>query len=138
MTKKKIISTKEVLFGMPRIEGRRISVYNIISNLWNDRNINEYCELFELSKEDVLGALSYCKELDCQKNNVIQFCDGCVLNSINQLNTFKLKLKKIDENLFIDEKNNFYINTSESSIENEEFGYMGWVRAEILYKEITQ
>lgn len=132
---RKIVSTKDVLFGMPRIDGRRISVYNIVSSLWNNKNIDEYSEIFEISKNEIFNALVYCKNLECQKNNVIQYCEGCVLNTINSEKA-KINYKELDNGVFIDNDNNIFFADNISQIENEDFGFSGWYRAEQLFEEI--
>lgn len=129
---RKIVSTNNILWGVPRIENTRISVYDIVSSLWHNREINEYVDDFEISEIEIKNALVYCKELICQKENVISFCDGCLLRTINSSDE-KIEYKEVDENLFMDNENNFFITENLSEIENEEFGYAGWLRAEELY-----
>jgi uncharacterized protein (DUF433 family) len=129
---KKIVSTADILFGAPRVESTRISVYNIVSSLWHSREIEEYIDDFKISEVEIKNALSYCKNLSCQKNNVIKFCNGCLLQTINSIDK-KAEFIKIDENLFTDKEKNFFIAENIGEIENEEFGYAGWIRAEELY-----
>ena len=129
---KKIVFSADILSGAPRVENTRISVYNVVSSLWYDREIEEYIDDHKITELEIKNVLTYCKNLSCQKDNVIKFCNGCLLQSINS-NNKKAEYKKIDENLFTDKENNFFIAESIEEIENEEFGYAGWLRAEELF-----
>ena len=57
-----IIITKDTCSGSPRIDGRRITVYNILGYLAGEMTINEICEEFNLEKEQVLEAIEWAKE----------------------------------------------------------------------------
>lgn len=54
-----IVMTKEVCSGLPRIDGRRITVYNILGYLAGEMTIEEICEDFELTKEEVIEAIEW-------------------------------------------------------------------------------
>ena len=131
---RKIVSSVDILWGAPRVENTRISVYDIVSSLWHSREIQEYIDDFKISEIEIKNALFYCKKLICQKENVIKFCDGCLLCTINSSNK-ETEYKEIGENLFTDKENNFFIAENLDEIENEEFGYAGWIRAEELYND---
>lgn len=128
-----IVSTKDVLMGAPRIEGTRISVYDIVSSLWHDRDIEQYSNDFEITQEEIKDAIVYCKNLKCQKNNVTKFCNGCILNSINEK---EIIYNQIYDDLFVNQGDNFFIAESISDLENEEFGFAGWYRAECIYNDL--
>lgn len=132
---RKIISTIDVLMGAPRIEDTRISIYDIVSSLWYDKDIDQYIDDFKISKQEIKKAIIYCKKLDCQKNNVKKFCNGCILNTINS-NDRKSIYNQVNNNLFIDDEQNFFVSENINDIEEEEFGFAGWYRAEHIYKDL--
>jgi len=57
-----IAITKDTCSGSPRIDGRRITVYNILGCLTGELNMDEICEEFNLTKEQVLEAIEWAKE----------------------------------------------------------------------------
>ena len=62
-----IIITKDTCSGSPRIDGRRITVYNILGYLAGEMTISEICEEFNLTKEQVIEAIEWAKEyIECQ------------------------------------------------------------------------
>jgi len=62
-----IVITKDTCSGSPRINGRRITVYNILGYLAGEMTISEICEEFNLTKEQVIEAIEWAKEyIECQ------------------------------------------------------------------------
>jgi len=57
-----IVITKDTCSGSPRIDGRRITVYNILGYLAGEMTISEICEEFNLTKEQVIEAIEWVKE----------------------------------------------------------------------------
>jgi len=57
-----IVITKDTCSGSPRIDGRRITVYNILGYLVGEMTINDICEEFHLTKEQVIEAIEWAKE----------------------------------------------------------------------------
>ena len=57
-----IVITKDTCGGSPRIDGRRITVYNILGCLAREMTIDEICEDFNLTKEEVIEAIEWVKE----------------------------------------------------------------------------
>jgi len=57
-----IVITKDTCSGSPRIDGRRITVYNILGYLAGEMTINDICEEYNLEKEQVLEAIEWAKE----------------------------------------------------------------------------
>jgi uncharacterized protein (DUF433 family) len=76
-----IVCTHDVLWGQPRLEGRRLAVGDIVSlvNVYDPDNINTLLTDFELSLQQVRQALHYCKILQCKKDNPEKFCYNCIL-----------------------------------------------------------
>jgi len=57
-----IVITKDTCGGSPRIDGRRITVYNILGYLAGEMTIDDICEEFNLKKEQVIEAIEWVKE----------------------------------------------------------------------------
>ena len=57
-----IVITKDTCSGSPRINSRRITVYNILGYLAGEMTIDEICEEFNLTKEEVIKAIEWAKE----------------------------------------------------------------------------
>jgi len=57
-----IVITKDTCSGSPRINGRRITVYNILGYLAGEMTIGEICEEFNLTKREVIEAIEWAKE----------------------------------------------------------------------------
>ena len=57
-----IVITKDTCSNSPRIDGRRITVYNILGYLAGEMTISEICEEFNLTKEEVIEAIEWVKE----------------------------------------------------------------------------
>jgi len=57
-----IVTTKDTCSGSSRIDGRRITVYNILGYLAGEMTIDDICEEFNLKKEQVIEAIEWAKE----------------------------------------------------------------------------
>jgi uncharacterized protein (DUF433 family) len=55
----RIVVDKSVRFGRPVIEGTRVPVELIIGKLAGGLSIDELCTEYDLSRDDILAALSY-------------------------------------------------------------------------------
>jgi len=55
----RITVDEKVRFGRPVIEGTRVPVDLVIGKLAGGMSIEEICEEYELTREDVLAALGY-------------------------------------------------------------------------------
>jgi uncharacterized protein (DUF433 family) len=64
-------------FGQPRLDGRRLSVGDIISILYHDGNTDEVRDDFELSDQQVFEALVYCFTGQCLKDKPENYCHNC-------------------------------------------------------------
>ena len=57
-----IVITKDTCSGSPRIDGRRITVYNILGYLAGEMTIDEICEEFYLTKREIIEAIEWAKK----------------------------------------------------------------------------
>ena len=74
-----IIFTNDVLWGQPRLEGRRLAVGDIVSQVSVEESISVAAQDYEMSIQQVRQALSYCSTLQCVKDQVIKYCHNCTL-----------------------------------------------------------
>ncbi len=74
-----IVYTEDVLWGQPRLEGRRLAVGDIVSHV--DVNRSEYivADDYEITIQQVKQALGYCSSLQCVKDKVLKYCHNCTL-----------------------------------------------------------
>lgn len=134
-----IVSSENVLWGAPRINNTRISVYDVISSLWYNPDIEDFVLDFRVDKESVKTALEYCKELKCRKEKALNFCDGCILRTAKDGETYIKKSNKIlqiDDKVFENENKDIFIGEF-TDLESEEAGFMGWVRADMLLEKLS-
>ena len=74
-----IIFTDDVLWGQPRLEGRRLAVGDIVSQVDVNRSAAITGDDYEISLQQVRQALCYCSSLQCVKDKVIKYCHNCTL-----------------------------------------------------------
>lgn len=123
-------------FSQPVIIGRRLTVFNVVSNAFYRDSLLNYLNEFELSLEEVKAAIAYCKNRECKIMESPQdhYCDGCILRSISEGWT-SIKEDFIEsEGISMSKDGMTYFLGSVEELENEEFGVMGWLRAEEVEK----
>lgn len=122
----------QICKGSPRIGGTRITVYNIISRIYLENDIEIACEDLRITIEEAEKAILYCESLCCiNDKSLINFCSGCILRDFfdngEDIKMFSyLKKKKID------------IESQIGSIEEEyciEEIKIGWLLANLLIKK---
>lgn len=74
-----IVCTPDTLFGSPRIQGRRISVSDVVCSVESCTKLEEILFDFEVTYEQIFQALFYCSTLQCKKDNPEVFCHNCSL-----------------------------------------------------------
>ena len=68
--------TQLVVFGMPRVLGTRLTVYDLVDDL-SFQSIQKVCEHRELEFEVAVEALTYCAGQYCGDNREDTFCNQC-------------------------------------------------------------
>jgi uncharacterized protein (DUF433 family) len=82
---KRIVRTADTCSGAPRLEGTRLTCENVVT-LVEQLGLRGMLEVHgNLTKEDVVVALDYCSNLKCRAENVENFCEGCVLDTREDL-----------------------------------------------------
>jgi uncharacterized protein (DUF433 family) len=121
-----------ICWNQPKIKGRRLTVYNVVSGINYDGL--EYLTDHKLDIIVVKEALNYCSSLECQKDSTGNFCNGCILNSLK--NGWKIDRNELEEITINNEKflkykdsDSIYLGSLED-YEEDSFGKMGWKIAE--------
>jgi uncharacterized protein (DUF433 family) len=74
-----IVCTEEVLWGSPRVNGRRLAVGDVVSLVSNYGTFEEVQQDFELSVEEIREVLLYCSSLQCKRDWPLVYCHNCSL-----------------------------------------------------------
>jgi len=120
---------------MPSLKGRRLTVYNIVSKLYIENTIEEAIDDFQISLSEAKAALVYCKNLNCQTDtDRIQYCDGCILRTIEEGWSFdKGGYVQTENQITISKNDPMFFLGNINQLEDEKFGKPGWVIANELY-----
>src|ERR1700755_641192 len=120
----------EVCNGAPKLKNRRLTVYDIVSGIYNE-GLESYSEDREISIEEARQAVWYSKNLQCQIDRPVNFCDGCILRTIKE--GWKFKRDELQE-VTLEDDTKITLSENEGSIylgdineyEEENFGKMVW------------
>lgn len=74
-----IIFTDDVLWGQPRLEGRRLAVGDIVSHVDVNRSAVVAANDYGIALQQTRQALSYCSSLQCVNDKVLKYCHNCTL-----------------------------------------------------------
>ncbi|WP_073288442.1 DUF433 domain-containing protein [Hymenobacter psychrotolerans] len=74
-----IVITENILWGQPRLEGRRLAVGDIVSQVDINSTIYEALQDYEITLQQARQALHYCRTLQCVRDKPIKFCHNCTL-----------------------------------------------------------
>lgn len=126
-------------FGQPVIIGRRLTVFNVVSNANCWDNINDFLKDFDLSMEELRSVIFYCKNRECKviENSFDHYCDGCVLRSISEgWMSIKDDFMESDGVSISKDGKTFFLGST-NELEDMEFGVMGWLLAEAVEKRLN-
>lgn len=74
-----IVITENCLWGQPRLEGRRLAVGDIVSQIDVSSTMYEALQDYEITLQQARQALHYCRTLQCLKDKPLKFCHNCTL-----------------------------------------------------------
>jgi len=127
---------KEVSSGAPVVKGRRITVFNVVSKIFYENNLQDALDDYEITLDVAREVTEYCSGLKCQEDvNLVKFCSGCILRTLQDgwnfskgdYNEIILNEQKQIITISKDGKN-IFLGTLEE-LENTEFGKIGWLIA---------
>jgi uncharacterized protein (DUF433 family) len=127
-------------FGQPTLKGRRLTVYDIVTKIYYEEQIDVAQADYQITREEAKSAIHYCMKLSCQDDrHLMHFCDGCLLRTLEQGWQFKrgdyIQIQNASNNKVVvskDGKEIFFGSIQE--LENSEFGKVTWLIAENLYR----
>lgn len=122
---------------MPSLVGRRLTVWDIVTKIYYEPTLKEAIDDYEITFLEAKTATDYCIELRCkEEENRINFCDGCILRTIEEGWDFKREeFTQVNEKLTISKDGNFIFLGTIDELGDQTFGKLGWVFAsEILHK----
>lgn len=128
-------------FGQPALVGRRLTVYNIVTKIYYEHAIKSALDDYEILFQDALDAASYCMKLKCKEDvSLINYCDGCILRTIQEGWNFNredyLEIEKHGQNFVISKDGiNIFIGTLKE-LEDSEFGIVTWLIGEEVYNRL--
>ncbi|WP_277228629.1 DUF433 domain-containing protein [Hymenobacter sp. YC55] len=74
-----IVLTEKILWGQPRLDGRRLAVGDIVSQVDMNDSIHVAAEDYGITLQQIKQALHYCRTLQCVKDSPIKFYHNCTL-----------------------------------------------------------
>jgi uncharacterized protein (DUF433 family) len=80
-----IISSPDICGGSPTIKGTRLTCANVVLHLNHEKQgFGEFLNYHPyLNESDLDNCVRYCSERQCQRDEVMNFCTGCSLDTRN-------------------------------------------------------
>lgn len=129
--------TEDTCFGRPRIDGTRLQVYDIITDLLYAESLDEVTEERELSRDDLRKVVDYCRSMTCKQliKPYEKYCSGCILSTQHEgFDPESIRLKQLDEDIYQDENSGSIFLGTKEELEEELYGEVAWVLAEQMYE----
>ncbi len=128
-------------FGQPILQGRRLTVYDIVTKIYYEDNVSTALEDYEISLQDAKDAIGYCMNLKCNDDkNLLHYCDGCLLRTMYEGWKFDRKeyveIKKGNQKITISKDGKIYFLGSLLELEDSEFGKVTWLFAEEIFPRL--
>jgi uncharacterized protein (DUF433 family) len=138
-----IVRDRNISFNQPILAGRRLTVFNIVYQLYLSDDLDSYLSEFEINLVDAKDAISYCVSTRCSStfNQGDQFCDGCILSTISEGNDFDrndYSEIKDDDTITISHSGDVIFLGSLNELEESQFGKVGWLIAEFVREKFPQ
>jgi uncharacterized protein (DUF433 family) len=124
--------------GSPTLDGRRLTVYDIVTKIYYEETLEIALEDYEITLEEASAVTEYCLNLNC-KNDLKrkQFCNGCILAAIDEGWTFdKSNYEQINDKLTVLKAGGLIFLGTIQELEDEQFGRPGWLIAEEIYPKL--
>ncbi len=73
-------------------------MYNVVSRIYVEDALAVVYEDMDITQEEALQAVSYCKELDCiEDDTLVYYCTGCILSDLVDKEETPKQLKLLRE-----------------------------------------
>lgn len=133
---KNIVINKQISSGAPTIQGRRLTVYNVVTKIYYEDSLKTALEDSEISIDEAKDAVNYCSSLKCQEDpDLIKFCSGCILRTLQDEWNFNKEYyrefydKGSDSKFTISKDGNQIFIGTIQELEDQSFGKAGWLLA---------
>ncbi|RYZ90838.1 MAG: DUF433 domain-containing protein [Proteobacteria bacterium] len=131
-----------ICFGQPALVGRRLTVYDIVTKIFYEDNIDTAIDDYEIRLGDALDALAYCKELKCRiDENRRHYCDGCILRTISEgavsIDGNFLNISKESDELIMSDDGKIIFQGSLNELKDSEFGKVTYLMADYLFSRYS-
>jgi uncharacterized protein (DUF433 family) len=128
-------------FGQPILKGRRLTVFDIVTKIFYESNLQTALLDYEIQKDDAIEAVSYCKNLKCRADKtLIRYCSGCILRTFGEGWTFNSQnLTEIMFNsqaLTVANNGEILFPRNLKELENAEFGLVTWIIAKSVLDKL--
>lgn len=127
-----IVCTDGVLSGAPRIEGRRLSVGDIVCFVYYD-GLSYTTKNYEIDAETIQQAIRYCAHQQCIKDAPSKYCHNCSLRAPQEPALDLSLYQEVTDNgiTFVKGPNEMFMGTLEE-FKQEELGTEWWKKASDL------
>ena len=114
-----IVCTEGTLWGSPRIDGRRLSVGDVVNFIKYYGSLQEVMDDYDLSSEEIRQALLYCSSLQCKQDNPSVFCHNCSLRREQNgpLDTSDLEEMTFNDTKFVKGDNSVFLGSMDDLLE---------------------
>lgn len=114
-----IVCTEGVLSGSPRIDGRRLSVGDVVSFMKYYSSLQEVIDDYDPLSEEIRQALLYCSSLQCKQDNPSVFCHNCSLRRQQNgpLDTSDLEEMTFNDATFVTGDNSIFLGSIDELLE---------------------
>lgn len=73
----KIVSSRDICSGAPRIDNTRLTCANVVQTL-SHMHLRKYLEFYDyIDESDIKNSLVYCMNKRCIEDRVINYCQQC-------------------------------------------------------------
>ena len=140
-----VLINEHISSGAPTIQGRRLTVMNVVSKIYYEESLEAALEDYEITLDQARDAIDYCSSLKCQEDpKLIKFCSGCILRTLQEKWEFdKGNYREFHYELSNDiitvskDGNELFLGTKQE-LEDNSFGEAGWLLADEDKKRYRQ
>lgn len=126
----------DINFGMPGLKGRRLTVFDIVTQVYYEDSVKLALDAYEITLEDANDATEYCMNLKCKTDkDLVQYCDGCILRTFAEgWNFNKDDYTQVSDGLVVSTDQKIFSTGTVQELEDSMFGKVTWLMAEKVYQ----
>jgi len=96
-TKKFITSSKDIRSGELRLNGRRLTVFDVVSGVFFENSLNDYISDKGVTFDEIKECLSFCSQKECLKIKDATLCSKCEFGQLQNGETFECYTKNYNK-----------------------------------------